>query len=324
MKFKARLTAPAKNNKSYYSDSNAFYRGGYGMPNCTAYAHGRVAEITGKFPRIYGNAEDWYSAAQKAGYETGDMPKLGAVICWSAGQVGNSADGAGHVAVVEQIKANGDIVTSNSAWKGTEFYTQKLTKASGYIYDSTRPLLGFIYCGLEFEPENTDADVVETALTAGKAVLLKNTPCYENESTAASYGKKSGTYFLWDNEVRNGRVRITNNAVRVGKSGQVTCWVNVTDVVLGETAPSGAMEGSEKLSAMESETKTESAAAQETGGTVPKPEYQCIHTVKAGDSLWSLAERYLGNGSLYVEIAKLNKLKSTVILKGQELKIPNR
>ena len=80
MKFKARLTAPAKNNKSYYSDSNAFYRGGYGMPNCTAYAHGRVAEITGKFPRIYGNAEDWYSAAQKAGYETGDMPKLGAVI----------------------------------------------------------------------------------------------------------------------------------------------------------------------------------------------------------------------------------------------------
>ena len=323
MEFKSRLTAPAKNNKHYYSDSNAFYRSGYGMPNCTAYAHGRVAEITGKFPQIFGNAEDWYGAAQKAGYETGNTPKLGAIICWRAGQTGNGADGAGHVAVVEQVKANGDIVTSNSAWKGTEFYTQTLTKASGYMYDSTRPLLGFIYCGLEFDSETADAteEIVNIAadaktapesvavLAAGEKILLKDTPCYENESSAASYGKKSGTYFLWDNEARNGRIRITNSAARVGKTGQVTCWINLKDVSLSEIA----------------EVKAEAAAAQgDRQNVVAKPAYQCIHTVKAGDSLWGLAERYLGKGSLYVEIAKLNNLKSTTILKGQELKIPNR
>ncbi len=335
MKYKPRLTAPAKNNKHYYSNDNVFYRGGFGMPNCTAYAHGRIAEITGKYPRIYGNAEDWYSAAQKNGYETGASPKLGAIICWKAGRTGNGADGAGHVAVVEQIKPNGDIVVSASAWKSTEFYLTPLTKESGYIYDSTRPLLGFIYCGIEFDPETGDT-VTENgaAPAAGKKVLLKDTPCYSSETAATSYGKKSGTYFLWDSEVRNGRVRITNSAARVGKAGQVTCWINAADAGLDGVAPVQPAEelerqpeaGAKPEVKTESEVKAEPAAAQGGSGQTaePKASYQCIHTVKAGDSLWGLAKRYLGKGSLYAEIAKLNGLKSTTILVGQELKIPNR
>lgn len=69
-KYTARLTAPAKTDRHYYSNDNAFFRSGFGIPNCTAYAHGRFAEITGKFPKMYGNAEDWWDEAKKAGYET--------------------------------------------------------------------------------------------------------------------------------------------------------------------------------------------------------------------------------------------------------------
>ena len=48
-----------------------------------------------------------------------------------------------------------------------------------------------------------------------------------------------------------------------------------------------------------------------------------IHTVVKGDTLWDIAVKYLGKGSRYTEIKKLNGLKSNVIYSGRKLKIPN-
>lgn len=48
------------------------------------------------------------------------------------------------------------------------------------------------------------------------------------------------------------------------------------------------------------------------------------HTVKSGDTLWELARLYLGNGSLYSEIKKINGLTTDVIYPGQVLKIPEK
>ncbi len=48
-----------------------------------------------------------------------------------------------------------------------------------------------------------------------------------------------------------------------------------------------------------------------------------IHTVVKGDSLWMIAQKYLGDGSRYPEIKKLNNLTSNVIYCGWKLKIPN-
>lgn len=48
-----------------------------------------------------------------------------------------------------------------------------------------------------------------------------------------------------------------------------------------------------------------------------------VHTVVHGDTLWAIAQKYLGNGSRYTEIVKLNGLTSNVIYSGQKLKIPN-
>ena len=46
------------------------------------------------------------------------------------------------------------------------------------------------------------------------------------------------------------------------------------------------------------------------------------HTVKKGESLWSIAAKELGNGSRYNEIMKLNGLSGSTIHPGQVLKLP--
>lgn len=54
--FVPRTSAPTSDN-SYYYGLNPFYKSGYGMPNCTAYAYGRAYEILGSKPNLStGNA----------------------------------------------------------------------------------------------------------------------------------------------------------------------------------------------------------------------------------------------------------------------------
>lgn len=235
-KYNARLTAPATNNHYYYSHDNIFCACGYGMPNCTCYAWGRLYELTGKrYTNLHGNAEEWWAAAEAAGLKTGQTPKLGAIICWRAGNAKSNSDGAGHVAVVEQIKSNGDIVISQSAYTRNKaeysaktFYTSTVTKASGYQYSSDRPLQGFIYCGIEYDnaPEPTE----QVNIKAGAKLTLSKTPSYSNATTKTVAGYRNGTYYVWSAEVVNGRVRVTNKPERVGVKGQVTCWINVADI----------------------------------------------------------------------------------------------
>lgn len=135
--YSPRLSAPSQSNR-YYGSDNVFYQSGYGMPNCTAYAWGRFYEISGSRPKLCtGNAGTWYSYTSD-GYSRGRSPKLGAVIVWT--RLGQ----AGHVAIVEQINSDGSIVTSNSAWGGTYFYTQTLYPPS-YTWSSYYQFQGFIY-----------------------------------------------------------------------------------------------------------------------------------------------------------------------------------
>lgn len=61
----------------------------------------------------------------------------------------------------------------------------------------------------------------------------------------------------------------------------------------------------------------ESSLATAGGGTESN-----IYTVKAGDSLWGIADQLLNNGSRYPEIKALNGLTNDTITPGQKLKIP--
>lgn len=155
-KYTPRTTAPSTTNKNYLHVNKGGYNycilvGGKSvLPNCVGYAWGRWRELLGKYHKLSrNNAEVWYLNT-KDGYKRGKTPKLGAVICWRKGVAGKESDGAGHVAIVEKIYSDGSILTSNSAWNGSRFYTQKIPKTyklSGYVFQ------GFIYPPVEFASE---------------------------------------------------------------------------------------------------------------------------------------------------------------------------
>lgn len=78
------------------------------------------------------------------------------------------------------------------------------------------------------------------SISAGAKVTLKDAKIYVSSDATSSSGTRSGTFYLWDASKKNGRIRITNTASNVGKSGQVTGWVNVSDI--GSSASSVVLE----------------------------------------------------------------------------------
>lgn len=54
----------------------------------------------------------------------------------------------------------------------------------------------------------------------------------------------------------------------------------------------------------------------------PAPDPAGTYITVQGDTLWKIAERFLGAGSRYKEIMKLNRLKNTIVKPGMVLKIP--
>lgn len=147
-------------NKYWHSNENPLTRAGYGLPNCTCYCWGRWWEISGVKPHLpTSNAGKWYISTS---YSKGSIPQLGAVICFSSGK-----GGVGHVAIVEKILPNGDIVTSNSGYSRPSSYNNKLyfwvetlKKSNGYLQGWEKKygyrVQGFIYNPEQPKPPSPD------------------------------------------------------------------------------------------------------------------------------------------------------------------------
>ena len=154
--FEKRTSAPSTDNKFYLKAG----KGGYNkameinssthscLPNCCGEVHGRWLESQGQTDYdeydnlCLGNAHSYWG--KDDGYERGQTPKLGSVMCYS------KDGGAGHVAFVEEIYSNGDVLSSNSGYNGTRFFTKKLTKSSNYNFGSKYHFQGFIYPPVDF------------------------------------------------------------------------------------------------------------------------------------------------------------------------------
>ena len=144
MKFNPRKSSPSTSDKHWIHITKGGYNkcilisGNSCLPNCVGYAWGRFLEAGGitdcKLSR--GNARDWYN--YNDGYKRGQTPKLGAIICF-----GGSGNVYGHVAVVEEIKSDGTIVTSNSGYGGPRFYLETLKPPYRVSYAGA--FQGFIY-----------------------------------------------------------------------------------------------------------------------------------------------------------------------------------
>ncbi len=136
--YSPRLSAPDAGNKYYIHSSQGglneciLITGNSVLPNCVGYAWGRAYEITGVRPNLSkGHAYTFYGYGD--GKARGIVPKLGAIVCWNGGTYG-------HVAVVEQIGDNGQILISESNYDGSRFVTKWINPNNyvsgfkGYIY----------------------------------------------------------------------------------------------------------------------------------------------------------------------------------------------
>lgn len=142
--------------------------GGILTGQCVGYAFGRFNEILGDTKMTHllpVNAENFYAVGKSQGLKVGSEPKLGAVAVWAKGIAGNKNDGAGHVAIVEQINADGSIVTSESGYNcKNPFWTKKRVKGNGnWGQSSSYKFLGFVYLPTEVESTSTSTPAAPAA-----------------------------------------------------------------------------------------------------------------------------------------------------------------
>lgn len=191
---------PIRGTKYYYTD-NVFYLTDpdIGMPNCTCYAWGRRYELTNNRPDggsgeghgkklCTSDAGEWYDYninLGDKGYPYGQTPKLGAIICWER------PGAAGHVAVVEEIDENGDIVTSNSGYRSsTYFWTEEITKNSGYARYGYI-FKGFIYLDTEFGPIEREPRIMSITANSTRKITIQGI-------SNSNSGEEVSIYIKWN------------------------------------------------------------------------------------------------------------------------------
>ncbi|MBR3737355.1 MAG: CHAP domain-containing protein [Eubacterium sp.] len=173
--YQPRLTAPNSGISYYSSELNRYFQTGTPMPNCVAYAYGRIYEMNGEAPLInHGSAGDWWFINKSNGYYSyGSEPKLGAVACWS-----------GHVAIVEGISKSG-VTISESHWGGTYFDVRTYENMHSH-YGQT--FYGYIYTyndGLSKSLEKRLLNAKKEENTQYKQETI-NSPEQENEFSIIS------------------------------------------------------------------------------------------------------------------------------------------
>lgn len=96
------------------------------LPNCTGWSYGAFMWHAGltSCNLLDGNAGNWY-AYTSDGYERGQEPRLGGVMCFS-----NS--GAGHVCIVEEILDPDRIRCSESDYSGNDFTYRTRYRINGW------------------------------------------------------------------------------------------------------------------------------------------------------------------------------------------------
>ncbi len=130
----APVAAPRSQNQSFGGNlggsrigTNVFATAGnrYAAGNCTWYVYERRAQMGRPVGSFWGNANTWASSARSAGFLVNRSPAAGAVLVDQAGYFG-------HVAVVERVLENGDIVITemnNYAYGGYNIVNDRTISA---------------------------------------------------------------------------------------------------------------------------------------------------------------------------------------------------
>lgn len=243
--FKPRLTKPEKGNPYYNTKSNGGYSDAIqGRPtdsgcnvlsNCVGYAYGRFNEI-GEWDSckyLYPtNAENFIQYA--GGCEVGDTPRVGACMVWRGGPTLSGSDGAGHVAIVEKVISETEVITSESGYGvSVPFWTKTRKKetfnnwgaGNGYEF------LGFIYnpakcCQDDGEVEEPKEN--ELAYNVGDIVQFVGTKCYKTSIMKSGRNCTPGVAKI---TVTYAKGNHQYHLVAVQNGGSNVCgWVDAADI----------------------------------------------------------------------------------------------
>ena len=112
------------------ADGNGSDPLGYGCRQCVSYTAYKVGAYTGKYPRYWGNANQWPGSARASGYATGSTPRANSVGVISAGAYG-------HVVWVEAVNGDGTVDVSqynyyNAGGPGWGNYSKMRVSAATY------------------------------------------------------------------------------------------------------------------------------------------------------------------------------------------------
>lgn len=210
--FKPRLTRPEAGNPYYCRDKYAvgiipgspLDAGCDVLANCVGYAAGRFNEIIGQnyfvHFRYAPDPDQWIARAQVEGLRTGSEPQLGAVAVWRH-----------HVAIVEEIHADGSITASESGYGcANPFWTSKRARGSGiwggegflgFIYQpevSMKKGIDISYCQPKVDWEKVTADFCIIQIGGGAVRRQKDTMYESHYAGAKGRGIPVGAYwFTW-------------------------------------------------------------------------------------------------------------------------------
>lgn len=321
-----RTTKPGKGNKYYIRKAQGGYSNAiYGKPtdsecnvlaNCVGYAYGRFNEIGG-----YGyckylapvNAENFMD--YKGSCKTGMTPKVGACMVWEG-----KGDLAGHVAIVEKVYDNNHVYTSESGYGSSAFWNQHRYNNNGrWGCNSNYSFKGFIYNpAVKDEPApapkpSKSVDELAQEVIAG---LWGNQPERQQRLEAAGYD-----YYAVQARVNE----ILTPAPTPAPSKSVDDLAR--EVIRGDWG--NGQERKDRLTAAGYDYSTVQARVNEMlSGNKPAPkpvDNTVTYTVKPGDTLWGIAERFLGKGSRWREIYYANQAiigaNPNIIYPGQKLTI---
>lgn len=210
--FKPRLTRPEAGNPYYCRGKYAvgiipgspLDAGCDVLANCVGYAAGRFNEIIGQncfvHFRYAPDPDQWIARAQAEGLQSGTEPQLGAVAVWRH-----------HVAIVEEIHADGSITTSESGYGcANPFWTSKRSKNGGswggegflgFIYQpevSMKKGIDISYCQPKVDWQKVTADFCLIQIGGGAVRRQKDTMYESHYAGAKSRGIPVGAYwFTW-------------------------------------------------------------------------------------------------------------------------------
>lgn len=314
MSFVMRTSCPGGYDKNYMTTSaggwNTCIKGSPNkadanvLANCVGYASGRFNEIINKARGTSGctykylncNAENFVERAVNAGLRTGSTPRRGAIMCWQKGSLASS-DGAGHVAIVEQVYDNNHVYTSESGYGGSYFWNSHRYNSngrwgigSGYSFRCFIYLPDDVQRAIDTIPTPTPGP--SSKFNIGDEVVL-NGPIYTSSNASSPV-----------NTIRNKTTKITRKVVGAAHPYNTTGDLGWCD---------------------ESSLTKVSPAPQPTPQPAPSDEWPKSYTVVSGDTLSGIAQRFYGNGDAahYNFIARANGISNpNIISVGQKLTIP--